>query len=76
MDKEDVVHTHTHKHTQQNISQSQKELNNGIVSKMDEPRDYQLNEASQRQRHDITYKWNLKYDTNKVTYGTETDSET
>ena len=43
---------------------------------MDEPRDYQLNEASQRQIHDITYKWNLKYDTNKVTYGTETDSET
>ena len=30
---------------------------------MDEPRDYQLNEASQRKKYDITYMWNLKYDT-------------
>ena len=43
---------------------------------MDEPRDYQLSEANQRQICDTTYMWNLKYDTNKVTYGTETDSQT
>ena len=57
MGKEDVVHTHTHTqtHPQRTISQPQKELNNGIFSNMDEPRDYQLNEASQRQIYDITY---------------------
>ena len=25
--------------------------------------------------YDITYTWNLKYDTNELTYKTETDSE-
>ena len=25
--------------------------------------------------HDITYMWNLKYDTNEFTYKTETDSQ-
>ena len=50
-----LIATHTHTHPQRNISQPQKELNNGIFSNMDEPRDYQLNEASQRQIYDITY---------------------
>ena len=26
--------------------------------------------------YDVTYTWTLKYDTNKLTYGTEADSET
>ena len=26
--------------------------------------------------YDITYMWNLKYDTNKLIYKTETDSQT
>ena len=31
----------------------------------------------ERQRpYDITYMWNLKYDTNELIYKTETDSET
>ena len=34
-----------------------------------------LSEVNQRQIPcDITYMWNLKYDTNELTYETETDS--
>ena len=36
-------------------------------------------EVSQTEKdkyHDITYRWNLKYDTNKSVYGTETESGT
>ena len=36
-----------------------------------------LSEVRQRQiPYDITYMWNLKYDTNELTYETETDSQT
>ena len=38
-----------------------------------------LNEVSQKERqipYDITYMWNLKYDTNELIYETETDSQT
>ena len=36
-----------------------------------------LSEVSQRQiSYDITYMWNLKYDTNELIYKTETDSQT
>ena len=36
-----------------------------------------LSEASQRQiSYDITYMWNLKYDTNQHIYETKTDSQT
>ena len=38
-----------------------------------------LNEVSQKERqipYDITYMWNLKYDTNELIYETETDSHT
>ena len=37
-----------------------------------------LSEVSQKQRqipHDITYMWNLKYDTNEHIYKTKTDSQ-
>ena len=41
---------------------------------MDGPRDYHT--ARQRQiSYDTTYMWNLKYDTNKPIYKTETDSQ-
>ena len=37
-----------------------------------------LNEISQKEKdkylHDITYMWNLKYDTNELIYVTETDT--
>ena len=38
-----------------------------------------LSEVSQKEkdkRHDITYIWNLKYDTNECIYETETNSQT
>ena len=35
-----------------------------------------LSEVRHRQIYDITYKWNLKTDTNELIYKTETDSHT
>ena len=38
-----------------------------------------LSEVSQTEKdkyHDITYMWNLKYDTNELIYKTQTDSQT
>ena len=38
-----------------------------------------LNGVSQKERqipYDLTYMWNLKYDTNELIYETETDSQT
>ena len=47
---------------------------------MDEPRnDYTKLSRSERERqipYDITYMWNLKYDTNQHIYETKTDSQT
>ena len=47
---------------------------------MDGPRDYHTKRSkSERERqiqYDITYMWNLKYDTNEPIYEPETDSQT
>ena len=47
---------------------------------MDGPRDYHTKRSkSQRERqipYDITYMWNLKYDTNELIYKRETGSQT
>ena len=47
---------------------------------MDGPRDYHTKwSKSERETqipYDITYTWNLKYDTHELMYETETDSET
>ena len=55
---------------QWNITQSQKEWHDDICSNMDRPRDYHTNwNKSERERqvpYDITYMWNLKYDTNDL----------
>ena len=57
-----------------------KEWNNAICSNMDGPRDYHIKwSKSERERqipYDITYMWNLNYDTNELLYETETDSQT
>ena len=57
-----------------------KEWNNAICSNMDGPRDHHTKwSKSDRERqlpYDITYMWNLKYDTNEHIYKTETDSQT
>ena len=57
-----------------------KEQNNVICSNMDATRDYLTKwSKSERERqipYDITYMWNLKYDTTEPIYKTETDSKT
>ena len=57
-----------------------KEWNNAICSNMDGTRDYHTKwRKSERERqipYDITYMWNLKYDTNELIYETETDTQT
>ena len=57
-----------------------KEWNNAICSNIDRPRDYHTKQSkSERERqipYDITYIWNLKYDTNEHTYETEIDTQT
>ena len=56
-----------------------KEWDNAIFSHMDGPRDYHTKwSKSDRERqtsYDITYMWNLKYDTNELIYKTESDSK-
>ena len=54
-----------------------KEQTNAICSNMDATRNYHTkwNKSERGQiPYDITYMWNLKYDTNKPIYETETDS--
>ena len=57
-----------------------KEWNNALCSNMDATRDYHTKwSKSEKERlipYDITYMWNLKYDTNESIYETETDSQT
>ena len=52
---------------------------NDICSKVDGPRDYHTKQSkSERDRqipYDITYLWNLKYETNWHIYETKTDSQ-
>ena len=56
-----------------------KEQNNAICRNVDGPRDYHTKwSKSERERqilHDITYMWNLKYDTKELIYERETDSD-
>ena len=57
-----------------------KEWNNAICSNMDGPRDYHTkrskSEIERQIPYDITYMWNLKYNTSEHIYKTETDSQT
>ena len=56
------------------------EWNNAMCSNMNGPRDYHTKWSKpDRERqisYDITYMWNLKYDTEELIYETETDSQT
>ena len=73
MDKEGVVHIHNGI-----LLSHKKELNNANCSNIDATRDYHTKwSKSERERqipYDITYMWNLKYDTNEPIY--ETHSQT
>ena len=57
-----------------------KERNNALCSNVDATRDYHTKwikpERERQIPYDITYMWNLKYDTNEPAYETETDSQT
>ena len=67
-------------YTMEYYSAMKKDWNNAIYSNMDATRDYHTKwSKSERERqipYDITYIWNLKYDTNEPIYETETDSQT
>ena len=73
MDKEDVVYM-----PNKILLSHKKEWNNAICSNLDGPTDYDTKwSKSERERqipYDITYMWNLKYDTNELIYKTEADS--
>ena len=75
MDKEDMVHIYNGI-----LLSHKKEWNNAICNNMDGPRDYHTKGSkSERERqipYDITYMWNLKYNTNEPIYKTETDTDT
>ena len=66
----------TLKHLLQLLSHK-KGQSNATGSNVDEPRDYHTkwNKSERQIPYDITYMWNLKYDTNEL-YKTETDSQT
>ena len=66
-----------HIHTMEYYS-AIKKWNNAVCSNMDGPRDYYTkwskSETKRQIPYDITYMWNLKYDTNELIYEAETDS--
>ena len=67
-------------YTMEYYSVTNKQWNNAICSNMDGPRDYHTkwneSESGRQIPYDITYMWNLKYDTNELNYKTEIDSHT
>ena len=71
------THTHTHTHTRTHsgiLLSHKKEWNDAIWSNMDKPRNYTKGSQTEEDNYDIPYMWNLKKDTNKLIYKTETDS--
>ena len=73
-----MQHTHTHTHTHNGIliSHKKNEIMPFAATWMD-LKIIILSEIRQRQiPYDITYMWNLKYDTNELIYKTETDLHT
>ena len=74
MDKADMVYLYNGK-----LLSHKKEWNNAICSNMDGPRDchteWSKSEREKQVPYDITYMWNLKYNTNELIHETETDSQ-
>ena len=69
-----------HIYTKEYYSTIKRPRNNAICNNMDATRDYHTKWSKwERERKipcDITYMWNLKYDTNELIYETETNSQT
>ena len=72
LDKEDVVHIYNGI-----LLSYKKEWNNAICSNMDGSRNYHTKwqKAERQILYEITYVWNLKYDTNELIYKTKTTSK-
>ena len=71
MDKEDVVPIYNGIL----LSYKKKEWNNAICSNMDATRDYHTKWSKSERSFDITYMWDLKYDTNELIYEIDSDAE-
>ena len=75
MDKEDVAYINN----TGILLNHKKAWNTAICSNMDGPRDNHTKRSkSERERqipYEITYTWNLKYDTNEPIYETETNPQ-
>ena len=72
------MYTYIYTHIYNGILLShEKEWNNAICRNTDGPRGYHIKQSkSERERqipYDITYIWNLKYNTNKPIYEIKTD---
>ena len=71
------AHTGMHTHTHKGILLRPKKRNNAICGNIDGLRGYHSkwsNSGRERQIYGITYMWDIKKDTNKTIYKTETDS--
>ena len=75
MDKEDVAYIYTMEY----YSVIKKNEMMPCCSNMDEPRNYHTKWTKSEREiqipYDITYMWNLKYDTSQHIYKTKTDSQ-
>ena len=74
------IYIYTHTHTHNGILLSHKKEWNAICSNMDTTRDYHTKWNKSKKGRKIPYAitdmWNLKYDTNRLIYETEADSQT
>ena len=71
-----MSHTHTHTHTQTTeyyLAIKRNEIIPSAATWIDQEI-IKLTEVSQKDKYDIIYMWNLKYETNEFIY--ETDSQT
>ena len=76
MEKEDVVHIFTKEHysvikKNEMISFAATWIDLGIITLSESEKDKYM-----KYKYCITYMWNLKYDTNEITYKTETNLQT
>ena len=76
MDKEDVSHTHTHTHTHTNTQEHYSAIKKNRIKPSaatyvtrDDHTKWSKSERERQIPSDITYMWNLKYNTNEPHHG-------